>query len=96
MARFSLAIGLRESNVTGLQWEQIDMQRQCAWIHADQAKADKDIAIPLNTEALAVIRAQIGKHQTNVFTYVDLLPNRIQLPEPIPPINTCHIFCRNH
>jgi len=45
------------------------MQRQCAWIHADQEKADKDIAIPLNAEALAIIRAQIGKHQTNVFTY---------------------------
>ncbi|MCK5663645.1 MAG: site-specific integrase [Thiotrichaceae bacterium] len=71
MARFSLATGLRESNVTGLLWEQIDMQRQCAWIHADQAKANKDIAVPLNTDALAVIRAQLGKHATNVFTYKD-------------------------
>lgn len=28
--RFSLARGLREANVTGLQWSQIDMQRRCA------------------------------------------------------------------
>jgi len=69
MARFTLATGLRESNVTGLIWGQIDMQRKCAWIHADQAKANKDIAIPLNEEALAVLRKQIGKHIANVFVY---------------------------
>jgi integrase len=71
MARFALATGLRESNVTGLLWEQVDMQRQCAWIHADQAKANKAIAVPLNTDAIKVIREQIGKHATNVFTYKD-------------------------
>ncbi len=66
MARFALATGLRESNVTGLQWSQLDMQRRCAWIHADQAKAEKAIGVPLNDEALAVIRLQIGKHDTHV------------------------------
>lgn len=69
MARFALATGLRESNVTGLQWSQLDTQRRCAWIHADQAKAEKAIGVPLNDEALAVIRLQIGKHDTHVFTY---------------------------
>lgn len=69
MARFSLATGLRESNVTGLKWEQVDMQRQCAWIYADEAKAGKDIAVPLNSDALSVIRSQIGKHKTNVFSF---------------------------
>ena len=69
MAGFALATGLRESNVTQLQWEQIDMQRRCAWIHPEQAKAGKAIAVPLNTEALEVIRQQIGKNMTYVFTY---------------------------
>ncbi len=69
MARFTLATGLRESNVTGLQWAQLDMQRRCAWIHADQAKGNKAIAVPLSDEALAVICGQIGKHDTYVFTY---------------------------
>ncbi len=69
MARFSLATGLRESNVTHLQWSQLDMQRRCAWIHADQAKAEKAIGVALNDEALAVIRQQLGKHGTHVFTY---------------------------
>jgi len=69
MVRFTLSTGLRESNVTGLQWSQIDMQRHCAWIHADQAKGKKAIAVPLNNDALTVIRQQIGKHDTHVFTY---------------------------
>lgn len=69
MMRFTLLTGLRESNVTGLEWSQIDMQKHCAWIHADQAKANKAIAVPLNVEAMAVIRRQIGKHETHVFTY---------------------------
>jgi len=69
MARFSLATGLRESNVTGLKWEQVDMVRQCAWIHADEAKAGKDIAVPLNSDALKVIQSQLGKNEINVFSF---------------------------
>jgi integrase len=69
MVRFSLATGLREANVTGLEWSQIDMQRKVAWIHPDQAKAKKAIGIPLNAEAVAVIREQIGQHATHVFSF---------------------------
>lgn len=69
MVRFTLSTGLRERNVTQLQWNQLDMQRRCAWIHADQAKAKLSIAVPLNDEALAVIRRQIGRHETHVFSY---------------------------
>lgn len=69
MTRFTLATGLRESNVVGLKWNQVDMQRRCAWIYADEAKGKKDLAIPLNDDALAVIRRQIGKNREFVFTY---------------------------
>jgi integrase len=69
MVRFSLATGLRESNVTHLQWSQVDMNRRCAWIHAEQAKAGKAIAVPLNDDAMAVINRQVGKHDVRVFTY---------------------------
>ncbi len=44
MAAFSLATGLRRSNVTGLQWTQVDLVRRQAWIHPDQAKARIAIA----------------------------------------------------
>lgn len=69
LARFALATGLRQANVTGLQWSQIDMQRHVAWVHPDQAKARKAIAVPLNEDAVAVVVRQIGKHDTHVFTF---------------------------
>jgi len=40
-----------------------------AWIHADQAKGGKAIPVPLNSEALAVVREQIGRNPTVVFTF---------------------------
>lgn len=69
MARFSLATGLRESNVTGLRWDQVDLDRRVAWIHPDEAKAGKAISVPLNDGALAVLSRQQGNHDTHVFTF---------------------------
>lgn len=66
-ARFSLATGLRQSNVLQLRWEQIDCERSCAWIHANQAKAGHAISVPLNAEALAVLEACRGLHEEFVF-----------------------------
>lgn len=69
MMVFTLATGLRESNVTHLEWSQIDMTKKIAWIHADQSKNGKVIKVPLNQDAINVLRANLGKHQTRVFTY---------------------------
>jgi len=69
MAKFSLATGLRESNVTQLQWAQVDLERRSAWIHADQSKTGRPIGIPLNREAVVLLRGLIGKHNKYVFTY---------------------------
>ena len=69
MVRFSLATGLRERNVVKLEWSQVDLTRKCAWIHPDQAKAGKAIPVPLNADAIDVIRRQLGKHDRYIFTY---------------------------
>jgi integrase len=69
MVRFALSTGLRQGNVTGLEWSQIDLQGRRAWIHADQAKARKAIAVPLNDTAVVVIERQVGKHPERVFTF---------------------------
>jgi integrase len=69
MASFTLATGLRAANVTGLTWDQVNLSRKLAWIHPDQAKARKAIAVPLNDTAVGVVRAQKAKHPTRVFTY---------------------------
>ncbi len=69
MAQFALATGLRQANVKGLEWSQLDMQRHVAWVHPDQAKGGKGICVPLNTVACQVIQRQFGKHPRFVFTY---------------------------
>jgi integrase len=69
MAALTLATGLRASNVTGLQWSQVDLLRDVGWIHPDQAKARKAIPVPLNGEAVALISKQVGKHLTHVFSF---------------------------
>ena len=69
MASFTLATGLRESNVTQLKWAQIDLTKKHALIHADESKSKRPIPVPLNKQAIAILKAQIGKNQIYVFTY---------------------------
>lgn len=69
MARFSLATGLRRANVTGLRWDQVDLDNRRAWVHPDQAKARRAIPVPLNEDAMVVVRRQIGKHRELVFSF---------------------------
>ena len=79
MVLFTLATGLRQSNVTRLEWSQVDLSRRVAWIHPDQAKARKAISVPLNAEAVLVLRRQEGNHPTRVFTYMG---------KPVREVNT--------
>ncbi|HFD78883.1 MAG TPA: site-specific integrase [Gammaproteobacteria bacterium] len=67
-ARFALATGLRQSNVLQLCWNQVDLERQCAWIHAGQSKTKAAIAVALNADAMAVLEACRGQHADRVFT----------------------------
>lgn len=67
MAALALSTGMRESNIRLLEWSHVDMGRSLAWVHADQAKSGKDMAIPLNADAVAVLRGQQGRHKKWVF-----------------------------
>ena len=69
MAEFSLETGLRRANVTGLEWSQVDAVRRVAWIHPDQAKARKAIAVPPSQRAVEIVSGEVGKHLTHVFTF---------------------------
>lgn len=69
MAAFALATGLRRANVTHLEWPHVDLARRIAWVHADQAKGGKPIGVPLNNDALAVLRRRRGKHARWVFDW---------------------------
>lgn len=68
MAAFSLYTGLRQSNVFGLKWGQIDLLRKIAWIYPDEAKAGKAIGIPLNDSAIGILLNRLGIHGEYVFT----------------------------
>jgi integrase len=69
MAAFSLATGLRKSNLVNLKWKSIDMMRRHAFIAAHESKTKKPIPVPLNSEAMQVLERQKGKNRDYVFTY---------------------------
>lgn len=69
MTLFSVSTGLRRRNVTHLEWSQIDRDKRIAWIHPDQSKAGKPLAVPLNGAALAVLDLQNGQHPQWVFPW---------------------------
>lgn len=69
MARFAVATGLRRSNITGLTWDRIDMKERFAFIPGSQAKGKRGIPIPLNDDAMRVLKRWRGRHPTHVFTF---------------------------
>ena len=74
VSRFALATGLRQSNVLGLEWTQVNLVKRVAWIHPDQAKARRAIGVPLNRDATNVILLQRGKHLRRVLVGPDGMP----------------------
>ncbi|OGV35186.1 MAG: integrase [Legionellales bacterium RIFCSPHIGHO2_12_FULL_35_11] len=69
MAAFTLATGLRASNVIELQWSDVDLVKCHAWVHPDQAKTKKAIPVPLNEVAMGVLHSRLNIHPKYVFTY---------------------------
>jgi integrase len=68
LAEFALATGLRWSNVSMLEWDQLDEEKRIAWIHAKHAKGKKPIGVPLSDAALAVL-SRLSRDTPWVFTY---------------------------
>lgn len=69
MAVFAVATGLRQANVKGLEWRQVDLERKHAWIAGSEHKNGRPHSVPLNEMALSVLRKQLGKHPERVFTF---------------------------
>lgn len=66
---FALATGLRQRNVLRMEWAQVNLELNHAWIAGWQSKNRRPIAVPLNATALAVLKRQEGRHATRVFTF---------------------------
>ena len=58
MAEFAVETGLRQTNVLGLEWRRVDLERKLVWIEAEDTKGDQALSVPLSTGAL---RVQIGR-----------------------------------
>jgi integrase len=69
MARFSVATGLRQANVTRLQWKQISLERRHLWVSGAEHKNGRPHSVPLNQAAIDVLEKRHGDHLTHVFTY---------------------------
>ena len=67
LVRYALATGCRASEITGLEWERVDLARCTAWIN--QTKNGTPRGVPLNEDAVQVLREQLGKHPRFVFTH---------------------------
>ncbi|BBB14756.1 putative phage integrase [Candidatus Rickettsiella viridis] len=69
LVTFSLATGLRQANVLNLRWKDVDLDKRHAVIPASQSKTKISIAVPLNADAISILRKQLFKHSEFVFTY---------------------------
>ena len=68
MARFTLATGLRKANVCGLEWRHVDLEQRVLVVPADRYKSGRPLGVPLNTDAVEVLRDQRDGHPTHVLT----------------------------
>ncbi|WP_256325101.1 site-specific integrase [Nitrosomonas sp. Nm132] len=67
LIRFALATGCRAREITGLEWNRVDLNRRTAWLN--KTKNGTPRGVPLNKDAVAVLQEQIGKHDQFCFTY---------------------------
>jgi integrase len=55
--RFAMLTGLRRANVLGLRWENVNLETATAKVDAEEAKGGKQIIVPLNDAAVALLTA---------------------------------------
>ena len=54
-----------------LKWENVSLDRRTAWIEASASKSRRAIVVPLNTDAIRVLKRRLGMHSKFVFTFRD-------------------------
>lgn len=82
LVRFALLTGLRRSNVHGLRWENVNLEKSMVIVHADEAKAGERILVPLNSQARDMLAAMPEPREGLVFN----VPERIS---PTTWTNAC-------
>ena len=67
IVRFALATGCRASEITGLEWGRVDLERKTAWLN--RTKNGTPRGVPLNRDAVAILVSVRGQHAQVCFTY---------------------------
>lgn len=66
---FALMTGLRQANIAGLEWSWVNLEMQYLCIPPENSKNGNPIPVHLSDSTLAILRKQLGKHPSRVFTY---------------------------
>jgi integrase len=69
MALFSVATGLRQANVSQLEWSEINLELKHVCIPAEKYKNGRPHPVPLNETAMRVLLKRLGQHPTHVFSF---------------------------
>lgn len=67
LVRYALATGCRASEITGLEWNRVDLDRRTAWLN--KTKNGTPRGVPLNEDAIQVLEEQRGKNPKFCFTF---------------------------
>jgi len=70
-ALMAVSTGLRQANIFGLRWDQVNLVGGVAVFQEQVMKNGLPFSCPLNATAASVIRAQTGKHSEYVFVRRD-------------------------
>lgn len=84
---FALATGLRMRAQSGLTWERVDLRAKRAWVPKSGQKAGYNFGLPLNRDALLILRKLKTLNPTgeHVFQYK---PAHLDEAQPIDDFNT--------
>lgn len=70
-AMFAVQTGLRQANVLGLRWSNVDLTRRIVWVDAEDTKGNEALTVPLNNVAWAVLDELTDNENDFVFTYAN-------------------------
>jgi integrase len=80
LAHAALLTGMRRGEILGLKWSSVNLDSASLTVGAADAKSGKSRSVPLNDQALELIKAQVGKHPVYVFTKHGLQINAVDNP----------------
>lgn len=68
-ASFAVRTGLRQANVLGLRWRCVDLERGMAFIEGMDSKSGNAIGVPLDPDAVEILKTVKGQHPEWCFTF---------------------------